>query len=312
MYSILAYGFGTRSDLLISAIGNTLAIPAAIYVYFGVATLAYRGRFLLLALTGAVSIFIGAALMSGDFLWTIGSQWGMLLLGGGLIGWLAVGQRGAFYAYLYGLGAVVTIATIWLIPQISNIQESMLAFGKDAVEAFKITGIGADGEKPTEITIQNFEMIVGWFSRLAPGTLVISLLTQYSAGALLFLTLLDRVKPEKKRLVPFIRWQMPFWVLAFLPVSVATRFLVGGMPGLIADNLLLILSVFYCVTGISLLDYYMRKISLSILAKIVVYILFLPLGLVGYMGLCLCGVLDSFFDWRGINQPDEQLEKSVI
>ena len=77
-------------------------------------------------------------------------------------------------------------------------------------------------------------------------------------------------------------------------------------------SILLILSVFYCVTGIALLDYYMRKISLSILVKIIVYILFLPLGLIGYMGLCLCGVLDSFFDWRGINQQDEQLEKSII
>ena len=67
---------------------------------------------------------------------------------------------------------------------------------------------------------------------------------------------------------------------------------------LVADNLLLILAVFYSVTGIALMEFFMKKFYVSMLGRILIYILLFLSHVIGFALLAFLGFVDSFYDWR--------------
>jgi len=83
--------------------------------------------------------------------------------------------------------------------------------------------------------------------------------------------------------------------------------MLGGTAAVIVDNLLLLLSVFYCVTGLALIEFWFRRLRLPGLLRIVMYLLLLPAGFFGYLTLALVGFVDSFFDWRHRESAQESL-----
>lgn len=312
LYSVLAYELVEASDsLLLLTTVATLAKATAVYVYFGSALLAYGSRFILLVAGGLASVAIALLLVPNRGAMAAGMELSMLLAGGGLLGYQLANGKSGLYAYLVGLTAVLLASLLWLVPQIDQIQSTTLLIGNDSIENMKTLGVGFGGEKLTEAMLLELRQALAFFVRVLPGLLILNFIAIYSVAALLFISYLDRKSAQPPLLMPFSRWQIPFPVMILLPIGVAAWYLGSGWPKLVGENLLLMLSVLYCVAGLSLLSHYLEKIKISRLGKVAIYILMFPAGTFGFFALGLAGVLDSFFDWRRLYRPDEKLEKTV-
>lgn len=312
LYSVIAYGLVEASDsLLLLTVGATLAKAAAVYVYFGSALLAYGGRFLLLSTGGLAAVAIALLLVPTRGAMTAGMELCMLLAGGGLLGYQLSHGKSGLSAYLVGLTAVLLASLLWLVPQIDQMQSTTLLLGNDSIENMKALGAGFGGEELTPEMLESMQQALAFFVRILPGLLILNFIALFSVAALLFMSYLDHKSAQTPLLAPFSLWQIPFSVMILLPIGVAAWYLGSGWPKLVGENLLLMLSVFYCVTGLSLLAHYLDKIKMSRLGKVAIYILMIPAGTFGFFALGLAGVLDSFFDWRRLYRPDEKLEKTV-
>jgi uncharacterized protein YybS (DUF2232 family) len=82
--------------------------------------------------------------------------------------------------------------------------------------------------------------------------------------------------------------------------------LVGGETiQLVADNVLAILAVYYSIAGLTLIEYYMNKLSLPPLLRISFYLMLFVTQFFSFLAaaalfvtLILLGFVDSFADWR--------------
>ncbi|MFQ6008511.1 MAG: DUF2232 domain-containing protein, partial [Candidatus Zixiibacteriota bacterium] len=100
--------------------------------------------------------------------------------------------------------------------------------------------------------------------------------------------------------VPFIYWKVPFGLTLPLIITILMRLLGGEQLKIIADNVLVILSVYYCIAGLAFMEYHLRKLHLSRLMKVLFYILLFLTQLAGFFIAVLIGFIDSYADWRQI------------
>jgi uncharacterized protein YybS (DUF2232 family) len=133
---------------------------------------------------------------------------------------------------------------------------------------------------------------------LIPASMILGILVQYSAGFLFFLYRVDTQQVARKRLVPYTLWKMPFTVTPVLILAILARVLGGSQLQMIADNCLAILSVYYCLTGLSVCEHYLRKLQLTRLMKFLFYVVLFFTQVIGYFVMVLVGFIDSFADWR--------------
>jgi uncharacterized protein YybS (DUF2232 family) len=65
-----------------------------------------------------------------------------------------------------------------------------------------------------------------------------------------------------------------------------------------ADNCLIILALFYCVTGLALIEHAFRRMGLPKGMRFAAYLLLFLLQVAGFFMTALLGFVDSFVDWR--------------
>ena len=110
------------------------------------------------------------------------------------------------------------------------------------------------------------------------------------------------------RLEPFSRWKVPFSVTPVFLVAAVGRLAGGDIITLVADNVLLVLSIYYCVGGLALLEYGLKRFKMPMFVKIVFYIMLTLSGVLGYVAIVLVGFVDSFADWRKVNESPIELK----
>jgi len=134
--------------------------------------------------------------------------------------------------------------------------------------------------------------------RLIPGFAILGTLAQFSVGYLVFSGWVSRhVKPIRAA-APFMLWRVPFFVAAPLVVFILLRLTGADVATRIADNALVILSVYYAVCGLALMEFYMQRYKISCLLKGGIYLLLFLSQIIGYFATVLLGFVDSYKDWR--------------
>ena len=142
-------------------------------------------------------------------------------------------------------------------------------------------------------------------TRIVPALTVLGALTQFSIGFLIFSYLMARRYPPKHLWIPFSNWRAPFALTPLLAVVILARLVGNETYQLIADNVLLILAVYYSIAGLALIEYYMNKLSLSPLLRISFYLMLFVTQFWSFLAaaalfvtLILLGFVDGVADWR--------------
>ncbi|MBU0984329.1 MAG: DUF2232 domain-containing protein, partial [candidate division Zixibacteria bacterium] len=144
--------------------------------------------------------------------------------------------------------------------------------------------------------------------RLVPMAEVMNPVLQFTIGFMWFLAGSSSSLTVCGSLRPFSRWKMPF---AFIPVVIVVavvRLTTLDPWALAADNVLATLSVFYCATGLSLVDHVLSRMKVGLGVKIAFYVLLTISGVLGYLMTALLGFIDSFADWRKVSEDPASLE----
>lgn len=310
LFAILAHGSLALPQELI--IVSFLAAPAAyvlmMYLYFGLARLVLLRQFMWLAVGAVAAIALSLVTAGFSQLRVVLSGWGMLIAAGSLCGYLT---RRAFRPrdiYIFCLTAMMGLAIIQYLPFWSQMIQAA-PYNVDAIAAEaqrQLTALGRSAERVQE-GVAAIRYMAEVVFRLAPAAILLSAVLQLSIGYFFFARWVDREHLAAPQLVPFTFWKMPFGVAPVLLAAMTMRLLGGDTLRLIADNAVLVLATFYGVAGLSLAEYFFRKLHLPVRFRIVVYALMVliplasrELAIVVSAVISLIGLADSFADWRKV------------
>ena len=298
VYSVVTFANPAGANLPAMLMATTSYL-LAIYLFFGIAWLAFRKRTLLLWSTAAVAMLLGYMLAGAGDAWQLLTNWSLLLFAGVITGRLNIRAGSQLRIYVLGMAAVVVFGLLQMYPIWSDLiglaSENSQLMVNDVRENLIAMGYAADAVTDEVAFLQRMMDLV---IHLIPASMILGILVQYSAGFLFFLYRVDTQQVARKRLVPYTLWKMPFTVTPVLILAILARVLGGSQLQMIADNCLAILSVYYCLTGLSVCEHYLRKLQLTRLMKFLFYVVLFFTQVIGYFVMVLVGFIDSFADWR--------------
>ncbi len=271
------------------------------YLYYGIAQLAYF-RYTLPLWGGMMASMIFPFLFFGTSkIWTLLTGWSMLLSAGIITGRLTLAGYKQGRIYIIGAAAVSVFLVSQSLPMWSEFIKSAHEIGDSFIRQSEqfLLGIGYSPEIIGE-NLANTRKLFDVMVRLFPALTVLAALLQFTVAYLVFVARVSRETWPSVRLAPFVYWNMPFGFTPLLIIMILMRFFGGGLLKTIADNVLVVLSVYYCVAGLALIEYYLRKLHLSRLMRVLSYILLFLTQLAGFFVAVLAGFIDSFADWRKI------------
>lgn len=311
VHPVLQYGGGGQpGDLLIAGVMATLAYLLAIYLFYGISVLAYREQYRLVI--GATVVSIVVAMMVTGMERPAEAFGGPVMIGlaGGISGLLIKRGRGPLRAYLFGFGvvAIVTVAvyaTIW--PAMMDMAAGLF---EEMIEEWKAVWSSAG---VAQVQINDLVLMTTKTARasvrLIPASMIMGAVVQFSVGFLLFVITTVANPDAIQAVKSFTRWKVPFGVTGAVIAAVPLRLLGGETSTLIADNTLLILAVYYGLGGLSLLEYGLKRIGVSLPIRVAFYVLLTFSGLIGFFVTAILGFIDSFTDWRKISSAEIDLKK---
>lgn len=308
-YPVLVAMALTSNNAAAAAATSGLAYMLSIYLHYGVARLAFLGRNYLLW-TGAVAAFVvGFSLTGLSALWPLLTAWSLILFAGAVVGRLSAAGRNQVRVYLMGLSAATFFALVNFLPQVGQQMAAMSdmteKFVQDLNKGLIALGYGADA---VHRNLEDVEKMFHVLVRLVPAMLVLSAVVPFSVGYLFFAYRLDRKKYPGRTLAPFARWKMPFAVIGVIIVIIPVRLLGGETLTLVADNVLAFLGFYYLVTGLALIEFYLKRFLPTFL-RVAFYVAFFFTQFAGVYiaaimlsAVILLGFVDSFLDWRKVQQ----------
>lgn len=289
-----------------------LAAPVAffvvIYLHYGVARLTFRDQHLWVVGGAAVGVSVTLFALGGVRTEIALTGWLLALVAGVASGHLA--RRGIRTRSIYITAALLTMALalahfypLWQVI-VSAAPEMAVAMTESARRSVAL--YGGSPEQVHLIGEQVRRMLTVLF-RLVPGEMALSAVTQFSIGFLLFVRWLDRHHLAPPRYERFMFWKAPFGLTPALIGLIALRLTGGEVLRIAADNALLVLGVFYMVTGLAIIEYWLRKRHLSTLMRITAYVALIVIPLTSLImsiiiggAVSLLGFIDSFTDWRRV------------
>lgn len=107
-----------------------------------------------------------------------------------------------------------------------------------------------------------------------------------------------------KRFMPsfgkFIYWKMPAFYVYLFGVCLLIRLFSSGMILEIADNAIIFFILLYSIFGLALIEYFLKKLKLSLFLKVIFYIGIMLSFVPGLILAALAGFFDSYFDFRKV------------
>ena len=285
-----------------------LAFVIAMYLYFGVAKLAFQRYTWGLWAVSLVAVAVTFLLVGTGQLWMVLTAWGMVLVSSALAGRMTTAAWRPRTVYIAAAGSVVLFGIAQYFPfwqeVIRNAPENTAMIVEEARRQLSTMG---ESEERTRQIIESFRKLISVVFRLAPATMLLASVVQFSVGYLLFVLWIDRKALSRPQLEPFRFWKMPYSFIPVVALAAVIRLLGGETLKLVADNALFFLAVYYMLAGLALLEYLLLKIQFTKFMKVLFYVFlfFLPLAL-PTMGLmvgaliALAGFVDSFADWRRV------------
>lgn len=272
-----------------------------VYLFRGIARLAYNRETYLLWTGLVLAIATGYVLAGLTNTWHLLCAWSMLAIAGVITGRL--NSKGFNQMKIYAIGAVVValfgvLQYMELWPDLITVAtQNVTEVTDEMLQSLPELGYT---EEQTGESIETLRQGMMIFIRLMPAFMVTGLLLQFSIGYIWFLKNLDRQEGFMRRLSPYLDWKMPFWLAPILIVVIISRLFGGEVTRLIADNVLAGLSVYYCVTGLAVVEFFLKRSKFSGWMKVLFYILLFLTQLIGYFAAVLIGFIDSFTDWRKV------------
>ena len=304
LFSYFSFGLfdkGTPANILLVLILSTTVYFMAIYLYFGIANMAFENRNSLLWLAGIAAVVLGYLSSGLGNLYFMLTQWSMLLFGGALAGRLLYQKRPTATVYIISASAVIVFAIVYFWPIWPVMGEQAKEWLTNLSEMGRTSAISSGyGADAVNQSLSEMQKAIDIFVRVLPALMVLSSVMQFSIGYLLFLVVLERFKTDRRYIQPFAHWKMPFWFMPLIVVSTLLILLGGKLLAQIGENILVFMIVFYAITGLALVEFYLKKFKFSLFLKIMFY-LFLFMTLVyGFLVTVLLGFIDSFADWRKV------------
>jgi len=282
---------------------SSLAYFIGIYLYYGVARLAFVGRNYLLWSCGALAFVVSYTLAGLSGLWQLLTGWSMILFAGTLIGRFSQSGYNQFRVYLIGMLTVAVFSTVQSIPVWNEMMATFYELiEKGVVYARQNLATLEWGVDDMRQGIESGEKMAKGLVRLTPSFLVLGAVAPFSVAFLIFSHRLDRTSYAGKPMAPFVYWKMPFAFTPVLIVVTIMRIVGGEALVLTADNVLAFLGIFYSITGMALIEFYLKKFNFSTIMRMMFYIVFFMSQHIGLFVAAFLGFIDSFVDWRKVQQ----------
>lgn len=293
---------GKTGVLTAMAIG-TATYLLSLYLYFGIARLVYlEQNYLLLTAVVAsiaiVSVGSGVARMVPGLI-----ACGTVLVAGTAVGRLTRVGVPQQKVYLAGL-LIVAVFAVWQFqPLWKPIMTEAPYFVDEQLEkqvaAAVSMGYGADALRSSAESARN---LMAGVIRLIPVMTVLSAVMTFTLGYLIFGFVVGNETYNRIRVAPFAHWKMPLWLMPVFMAVIVTRLLGSGTLVLAADNIIAFMAFYYAITGLALAEFFMRKFHFTRFMRVMLYIMLLFTHLYGMILTALLGFIDSYADWRKIQQ----------
>jgi uncharacterized protein YybS (DUF2232 family) len=259
----------------------------------------FRRRQLLLA-AGSIGSIVLASFLYGPSLLLLG-LWAAVIIPGTLFGGLLASGIPAGKAFTVGLLASALIAVLMFWMQRDLILQALESFHK-----WMQSGITAGGTAENAVSESSNGMtavlntMIKITRRLLPSLLALSAVMQLFVAAVFLFLLLKSAGGFAPSFGSFIFWKMPFNYIYLIGFFMVMRLVGPSALKIAADNFLLFIGIIYAVFGFSVMEYYLRRIKLSVFLKVVFYFGFVLLYLPGLVLAAAVGIFDSYFDFRQV------------
>ena len=313
VYPLLRFGGPSLGNgLLVNVIPVALAYALAIYLYYGIPGLAYRRVIWPVAIAAFASVVVSIATIDSHYVAQGILELAAVVIAGGLTGLLTRTGRHPIQTYVVSAVIVSGLAVLFYLPLWSGIMKDMTKFLDELATASEEM-VAAGGATPQEVTEygERISKLIPVIVTLLPAVTIMTMVIQYSLGFLLFFARAATDNPHRKSVLSFTGWRVPFEFVPAVIVLVLMRLFAGETPRLIADNGIFILSLFYCIGGLSLVEFYLKRWRLTLPFRIVFYTFLFLTGFVGFIVTAIVGFIDSFADWRSRSESEIDLKKNV-
>ena len=262
---------------------------------FSVIYFAFRRRNLLLGIAGLGSLLIGGFIIGLSPV--LVAAWAGIVIPGAVLGRLMA--VGGTPSRAFGLGMIFSagIAVVFFLIE----REAIFAGIDDFRKATMLLVSNLDVHAVSrERLIDSFSTLFTIIKRLLPSFMALSAVTQLFLGWVLLIVLLRALGEFFPSLGNFVHWKMPYYYVYVTGALILLRLVGTELIRIFADNGILYVGFFYAVFGFSVIEYYLKKIRLSLFLKILFYIGFVFLQLPGLLLAAMIGLFDSYFDFRRV------------
>jgi hypothetical protein len=307
----LKYGLALNTgSLLLSLLVLIVAYLLTVYLYRVVIESALSGpHWPLWAATGAAMIAGGVTCPPEQLVSMLANT---LMLSGSaiVVAWRL--KQGDSSVRLFAWGAFIVLAggTAMFAAQWSQQMDLLVVLGQESAETFRrsLATMGYHPEAADAYAAQ-FAGIIESAARVVPATTLMNLVAQFTIGFLWFLGRGLPVERSATMLRPVAQWKVPFALTPLVVAAALGRLLGNDMVVLVADNVILALSLFYCVGGLALTTHVLNRFKAPLLIRILFYVMLTLTGVLGYLLTVLLGFIDSFADWRKLSARSIELDK---
>jgi uncharacterized protein YybS (DUF2232 family) len=312
LFPVLNYGVPMWTpNLWLGTLSITIAYFLGIYLIRGIAIAVAEGRMLLIIVMGVVAAVLGGAVSHPQQLLMMEANLGAIVASGLVIGRLAMTESSQLRLYLWGLAVVIIGGMLMWAPQWPMIMQTFSdGVGEATVRAKEMLVAAGYHEDMAQEAVERIRHLMNNVAKLIPTGTVMNIVAQFSVGFLWFLYRGVPGNAAVGELRPFLLWKAPFGLTPIMIVGILGLQFGGETLNLAAINVLAALSIFYCVTGLALLQYFMARLKVPLWFKVLFYIVFALSGLIGYLGAVLLGFVDSFADWRKVSSGAIDLNNS--
>lgn len=308
----LKYGLALNAgSLVLTLLVLVAAYLLSIYLYRVVIESALSGPLWPLWVATGVAMIAGAATCPPEQVVSMLANTLMLSGSAIVVGWRL--RLGDSSLRLFAWGALVVLAggTIMFASQWGQQMSMFEMLGQESAKALK-QSLSTMGYHPdsADAYASQFVSVSKAAARLVPATTLMNLVAQFVIGFLWFLGRGLAVDRSATLLRPMAQWKVPFALTPLVVAAALGRLLGNDTVILVADNVIMALSLFYCVGGLALMTHVLNRLKTPLIVRILFYVMLTLMGLLGYLFTVLLGFIDSFADWRKVSPRSIELDKS--
>jgi len=308
----LKYGLALQAgSLALSLVVLVAVYLLSIYLYRVVIESALSGPLWPLWAATGVAMIAGAAISPPEQMVSMLANTLMLSGSAIVVGWrLRLGDS-ALRLFVWGASVVLAGGVVMFASQWGQQMDMLVMLGQESAEALK-QSLSTMGYHPdaADAYAAQFVSVSKAAARLVPATTLMNLVAQFTIGFLWFLGRGLTAERSVTLLRPMAQWKVPFALTPLVVAAALGRLLGNDTAILIADNVIMALSLFYCVGGLALMTHALNRFKAPLIVRILFYVMLTLMGLLGYLFTVLLGFVDSFADWRKISRQSIELDKS--